>query len=64
MTVTPADVIDLDRTRFHYECSEGHLILNAEHQQLACLVYVRGDTCPGVLRRFGPGSRSGGEAKA
>lgn len=57
MTVTPFDVVALDPTRFSYQCSEEHLIVNALCEQTACPVYVRGERCVGVLHRFGPGSR-------
>lgn len=62
MTVTPFDVVDLDRTRFHYECSAGHLIANAAGELSACPVFVLGAPCHGVLVRFGPGSRTRVEA--
>lgn len=57
MTVTPYDVVALDPRRFHYQCSEEHLIVNASCEQTVCPVYVRGERCVGVLARFGPGSR-------
>lgn len=55
MTVTPYDVVALDPG--HYECSEGHGILNARDEMRACPVCVHGQRCPGILVAFGPGSR-------
>ncbi len=57
MTVTPYDVVALDPRRFHYQCSQEHLIVNAQCEQKRCPVYVRGEACVGLLHRFGPGSR-------